>query len=78
MKQGPGWAVVAAIVLGNGLVSAAIPEPDVRLHGLLSIGGVTVVPGDDVALVARVEGTPSPVGRFDYNQIPVGDCDRDG
>ncbi|MCH7703565.1 MAG: hypothetical protein IIB61_00505, partial [Planctomycetes bacterium] len=69
---------VFAIALAMGLTIAAdagVPEPDVRLHGLVRLGGVAVEPGRDVTIEARVDGVANPIGRHSFISL---DCNSNG
>ncbi len=72
-------AFMVAYMLTNSSVLAAIPEPDVILYGTISINGVQVLAGADVAVIARVTQAPQRVGIYrmdDCNSNDIPDpCD---
>ena len=70
--------VVVVLSAGIGAAWAGVPEPDVRLHGLLKLDGQPVVAGRNVALVAELASTGAEIGRFQFNDVDLTDCNRNG
>ena len=61
--------VVSVAFLANA--GAGIPEPPVALYGTITIDGVPATAGDNVTVIARVEGVPQPVGIYQMCEDPV-------
>lgn len=78
MKRTIVGAISCVSMLVAVVAQAGIPEPDVILHGQLSIDGVQVVPGRKVQLVARVDGQTELVAVHDYGAINLNDCNING
>lgn len=61
-------ALVPAATLALSAV-AGIPEPPATLHGRAFINGVQVRAGDDVTILARVDGVRDPIGAYHMGDV---------